>query len=143
MPDDQRQSQIEHELEEQGVPEVAAKELAARTISDGLKYVFAEADIETPAFFSVRQKGGSIIITLNTAHPAYESLVEVLEKDSNNDSIEDLRRRLTGASDGLKLLLMAWARYEDEQPDGNRRERAQDARTDWGRLARQFLKSDS
>lgn len=143
LPDDQRQSQIELELEEQGVPEVAAKELAARTISDGLKYVFAEADIETPAFFSVRQKGGSIIITLNTAHPAYESLVEVLEKDSNNDSAEDLRRRLTGASDGLKLLLMAWARYEDEQPDGNRRERAQDARTDWGRLARQFLKSDA
>lgn len=142
LPDDQRQSQIEHELEEQGVPEGAAKELAARTISDGLKYVFAEADIETPAFFSVRQKGGSIIITLNTAHPAYESLVEVLEKDTNDDNADDLRRRLTGASDGLKLLLMAWARYEDEQPDGNRRERAQDARTDWGRLARQFLKSE-
>lgn len=142
LPNDQRQSQIKHELEEQGVPEVAAKELAARTISDGLKYVFAEADIETPAFFSVRQKGGTIIITLNTAHPAYGSLVEVLEKDSADDSLEDLHRRLTGASDGLKLLLMAWSRYEDEQPDGTRRERAQDARTDWGRLARQFLKSE-
>jgi hypothetical protein len=37
---------------------------------------------------------------------------------------------------------MAWARYEDEQPDGPRKTNAQDARTDWGRIARQFLQED-
>jgi hypothetical protein len=142
LPPEEREQQIEVELENQGVSASAAKELAARTISDGLKYLFAEADLETSAFFSVRQKGGSIIITLNTSHPAYSSLVEVLEKDPARDSDEDLRKRLNNAADGLKLLLMAWARHEDEQPDGPRREQAQEARADWGKLARQFLRTD-
>lgn len=142
LPQDQRKNEIERELENQGMSEGAAKELAARTISDGLKYVFAEADLESPAFFSVKQKGGSIIITLNTSHPAYDSLVEVLEREDPDETEEGLRARLHSAEDGLKLLLMAWARYEDEQPDGTRRERAQETRLDWGRLARQFLRSE-
>lgn len=142
-PAEERTKDIEQELEGQGVPAEAAKELAARTVSTGLKYVFAHADLETPAFFSVRQKGGSIIITLNTSHPAFSSLVEVLERDpERSDTDEDLKGRLDNALDGLKLLLMAWARYEDEQPDGRRRDQAQESRLDWGRLARQFLQRE-
>ena len=143
LPDEQRKSQIEHELADQGLPYEAAKDLAARTVSDWLKYVFVDSDLETPAFFSVRQKGGSIIITLNTSHPAYSSLVEVLESDPGEETADELRHRLNGAAEGLKLLLMAWARYEDEQPDGMRRERAQETRVDWGRLARQFLRNEA
>lgn len=142
LPENQRSDEIEKELESQGMAHEAAKELAATTISTGLKYVFAEADLESPAFFSVKQKGGSIIITLNTSHPAYESLVEVLERDDPDDTPQGLLARLKSAEEGLKLLLMAWARYEDEQPDGSRREAAQDVRIDWGRLARQFLRDD-
>ena len=66
-------------------------------------------------------------------------LVEVLEESTEGVSQEDLERRLTNASEGLKLLLMAWARYEDEQPDGRLKTSAQEARQDWGRIARQFL----
>ncbi|TAD86085.1 MAG: ATP-binding protein, partial [Bacteroidetes bacterium] len=55
---------------------------------------------------------------------------------------EDLGLRLKNASDGLKLLLMAWARYEDEQPDGNPKQKIKDTREDWGRIARQFLQED-
>lgn len=142
MPPEQRQIEIEAELETIGVPAQAAKELAARTISDGLKYVFADADLETSAFFSVKQKGGSIIITLNTSHPAYSTLDEVLDRDPTEGNDEDLRQRLKNTSDGLKLLLMAWARYEDEQPDGPRRNQAQETRADWGRLSRQFLQQE-
>jgi hypothetical protein len=116
-----------------------AREAAAATVDNGQKYLFVEADLETPSFFSVRQKGGSIIIALNTNHPAYENLVEVLGQDTKDASEPDLRDRLQKASDGLKLLLMAWARYEDEQPDGPRRTSAQGARLDWGRVAQQFL----
>ncbi len=143
-PAEEREREIEAELEDQGVPVQAAKELAALTISTGLKYAFVHADLETPAFFSVRQKGGSILITLNTNHPAFSSLVEVLERDpeQKDDDDDDLKRRLDNALDGLKLLLMAWARYEDEQPDGRRRDQAQETRVDWGRLARQFLQRE-
>jgi len=122
-----------------GLDLVKAREAAAATVDNGQKYLFVEADLETPSFFSVRQKGGSIIIALNTNHPAYENLVEVLGQDTKDASEPDLRDRLQKASDGLKLLLMAWARYEDEQPDGPRRMSAQGARLDWGRVAQQFL----
>ena len=79
-------------------------------------------------------------LTLNTSHPAYHNLVEILEDDVEGASPETLRERLKNALDGLKLLLTAWARYEDEQPDGTRREIAQETRTDWGRVARNFLR---
>lgn len=139
-PKEIRQTEIKETLTEQGVTETQANELAAKTINDGLKYTFAEADLETPAFFSVKPRGGAIIVTLNTSHPAYDKLVEVMEKDVDNVDAEILRTRLSNSLEGLKLLLMAWARYEDEQPDGSKlRQAAQDARVDWGRIARQFL----
>ena len=77
---------------------------------------------------------------MNTSHPAYDNLVEILEENVDGASLESLREKFKNALDGLKLLLTAWARYEDEQPDGIRRERTQEARTDWGRVARTFLK---
>lgn len=75
---------------------------------------------------------------MSTGHPAYKHLVECLDKNVENVPAEQLRERLQNASDGLRLLLTAWARYEDEQPDGREREAVRDARADWGRVARQF-----
>ena len=80
------------------------------------------------------------MITLNTEHSAYDRLVDVLERDSTEeDSQEKLAERLNNALEGLKLLLMAWARYEDEQGSGIARQQAQDARLDWGKIARRFM----
>lgn len=134
-----RKQEIEKTLEQEGVTKEQATELAATTVDIGLKYVFATADIESPAFFSVKPKGGSLIILLNSNHPAYEHLVEALDQESPSGTVDELSQRLATARDGLKLLLEAWARYEDEQPDGKRKEQAQEARQDWGRMAKQFL----
>jgi len=142
LSDDERTDELEADLVQQGVDEKAAATIAARTISDGQKYVFAEIDMESPAFFSVRQKGGTNVITLNTNHPAHSRLIEVLGEESDGLSEEELRGRLNSASDGLKLLLLAWARFEDEEPDGARRERAQETRINWGKLARYFLRDE-
>jgi hypothetical protein len=137
----ERQEEIVEALEQNGVSEETAAELAATTVSSNLKYTFADAELETDAFFSVRPRGGAIIITLNTRHPAYDRLIEVLEDEINCTDAQDLASRLANAADGLRLLLMAWARYEDELADVLR-QRAQDARSDWGRVARQFLRQD-
>lgn len=142
LPALERQTTIEKTLTEVGVPETKARELAATTISDNLKYSFVDADLETAAFFSVKPKGGAILVTLNTNHPAYTNLIEVLEDDVENVDTERLKLRLAKSQKGLKLLLAAWARYEDEQPDGKRRQDTQDARVDWGRIARQFLEDE-
>jgi hypothetical protein len=141
-PPEQREAEIERTLVDEGVPQGEAHELAARTVSDGLKYVFAAADLETYAFFTVKQRGGAIVITLNRNHPAYDHLVEVLENEDAGADLGKFQARLNRAADGLKLLLSAWARYEDEQPDGKLRSHAADARTDWGRMARRFLERE-
>jgi hypothetical protein len=137
-PTEVRISDIKEVLTQQGLNEVDADELANLAVSDSLKYLFAEASLDSSAFFSVQPRGGALIVTLNTRHPAYSRLVDVLEKDQSDQSIETLKERLNNALEGLKLLLMAWARYEDEQ-DTAGREAAQDTRVDWGRIARRFL----
>jgi hypothetical protein len=115
----------------------------SKTATDfGLKYVFAHADIQTPAFFTVRPKAGTIIITLNTEHPAYDKLMEIVDEDIEDASREELIDRLSRARDGLKLLLEAWARYEDTLPDGNIKDKAQEVRNDWGRMAKRFMTTD-
>jgi hypothetical protein len=138
MPPEVRKKSIEDVLKAQGLDPKDAEGLAGLAVTDSLKYVFAESVLDSPAFFSVQPRGGTLIITLNTRHPAYDRLVDVLEKDDAGQSVEKLKERLDNALAGLKILLMAWARYEDEQ-DTRGRELAQDARVDWGRIARRFL----
>ncbi len=142
LPVIERQKSIENDLMERGVSEAQARELAAKTLDIGMKYLFAYSELDTPAFFSVKPSGGALLITLNTKHPAYKHLMEILDDiDLEGLTEEVLRSRLTNAWRGLRLLLEAWARYEDEQ-DGSARERIQDSRNDWGRVARQFLRTN-
>ena len=136
----ERKEEVEKSLESEGITN--AGEVVDWLFKNNLKYSFVDSDIETPAFFTVKSRGGKILISLNTNHPAYHKLVEVLEQSTENVTQEDLQRRLGNASEGLKLLLMAWARYEDEQPDGKLKSNVQDSRQDWGRIAKDFLKED-
>ena len=135
LPDEQRVLELEDGLQDAGVPPQRAHEEATEAIETGLKYRFAASDLDSPAFFSVTLRGGVIIITLNTRHPVHEHLIEVLEPDD----VGSAEGRLDNAREGLRLLLEAWARYEDEQPEGPRRDAAMDARSDWGRVARHFF----
>jgi hypothetical protein len=101
------------------------------------KYVLSSASLDSDAFFSVNVKYDKVLVQLNTTHPAYKNLLEIL--DDNELSREmSLQERLTKASLGLKLLLLSWARYEDEQI-GNFKDRAQQFRREWGKVARDFL----
>ncbi len=142
-PPEQRAKDIEDGLTSQGVKKEVAEKVARYTVEHNLKYSFTEHPFESDAFFSVRPSGGAINILINQEHPAYSSLVEVLLDDgSETENIEVLRKRLSKASEGLRLLLAAWARFEDETPDGQRKDHIQDIRKDWGRIARNFLRSD-
>ena len=49
--------------------------------------------------------------------------------------------RLKRASLGLKLLILSWARYEDEQID-KFRDRVKQVRREWGKVARDFLETE-
>ena len=140
LPQDERQHLVEEALVESGLSPSDAQEMAAKTIGHGLKYIFTEAALEGTAFFSVAPKAGEILIKVNTNHPAYGNLLEVLETDPPEGvSVDELKNRLVRAGRGLKLLLMAWARYEDEQPSDQLRAETQDARAAWGQMAYRFL----
>jgi hypothetical protein len=142
-PAEDRKAEIRNALEASGLAPKQAEDYAHNAIDNSLKYLFVEADTDSQAFFSVQPKGGAIMLILNTKHAAYDRLVDVLEKESPANANEDsLQERLNNALDGLKLLLMAWARYEDEQVSPQARERAKDARQDWGRMAKRFLERD-
>lgn len=141
-PPEERTREIQEALAAEGLDESEAQETATNAVVGGQKFEFYKADIHTPEFFTVRPRGGVILIGLNTKHPAYDNLVTLLEKDETTNDIESLRTRLRQSYEGLKLLLEAWARYEDELTEGQRKQRAQDARLEWGRVARQFFRED-
>jgi hypothetical protein len=50
-----------------------------------------------------------------------------------------IRQQLQQAKQTFELLLAAWAKYENELPDGQRKFRAEEARSEWGRNARLLL----
>ena len=133
------EADLQKSLVETGVEKKSADKLAAKIVGSNLKYLFQENGLESPAFFSVKMSGGAIIVTLNTSHPVYTNLVEVLEQDITDQSQDELKERLSNSLKALKLLLTAWARCEDEQPDGTAKHRAQEARNDWGKICRQFF----
>jgi len=138
----EKEKAIASDLENQGLDEQEASDRARSVVSDGRKYEFFEIDLSTPELFTVRTKAGAILIGLNTNHPAYDHLVSLLKHDPENDSIELTKEYIRKSFEGLKLLLEAWARYEDELTDGRRKEQAQLARLDWGRVARDFFRDD-
>jgi hypothetical protein len=140
MSEKERSKDIVEGLVEDGMSEETAQEVAHLTISQKLKYQVVKHNGSGPAFFDVKPKGGALIISLNTNHPAYKNLVELIDEIPPEDvSEEELRLRLEKAKTGLELLIMAWARYEDELPD-QKKDIAQDTRFDWGRVARDFLR---
>jgi hypothetical protein len=135
-----RKTALIADLTEAGVGAIPAEELVSKVIESGIKYIFVPADLEGSIFFSVRPVAGEIVIKINNNHAAFDKLLSVLEEPVGDDvTAGELANRLSKASDGLKLLLMSWARYEDEAGNALKTQ-LQDMRTDWGRIAAEFLK---
>ena len=135
----ERKAELTEELEREGFDTEKATELAAETIDSGLKYRMDAGALEAGAFFSVQSRGGVLLVTLNSEHPAYELLLGAKEPSDLPDDPEQLKARLQSAQEGLEMMLFAWARYEDEQMNAEKRRQAQNIRHDWGRMAEGFL----
>jgi hypothetical protein len=131
LPVIQRETELEKELIEGGTPEAEAKQIAVEYVRCNVKFLFQEAEIPGPVIFDVKSKAGTIIININTKHPARPHLFELLKQEENAETD-------TPALKSLKLLLRAWARVEDEAGPARRRQ-MEDMRQDWGRMARDFL----
>ena len=143
LPEERRIKELSNELKNAGLSNQQADEIAAHTIGQGIKYAFAATDLEGSNFFTIKAVAGEIIIKLNINHPAYENLIEVLEESpGENLDTKQLLSRLHKANYGLKLLLMSWARFEDEAFPPKKKTGIQDIRFEWGQYAAQFLEDE-
>lgn len=119
-------------------PAVRSQEIKARFIGRNDEYVFTTSKLTGPAFFETSAKSRTIQVILNENHPLFSSLEEVLDPNSN-DSNQEMYQRLVESRKLFELLLAAWSKYENTQPDGPRRFKVEEARLEWGRNARAFL----
>ena len=134
---EEKEAQITQSLTEQQVDHEFARNRAHQTVVDGRRVLFQSVPgTDTQAFFHVKSVGDVIEVFLNAHHPVHAHLFDVLDDDSDSD----LSDRLNKASFSLKMLLIAWARYEDKLPL-DQRSTAEDVRMDWGREARDFLRT--
>lgn len=136
--DEEKRRQIKDSLERHSVDAPTARLRSSEIVDRGRRVLIQSVALgHSLAFFEVESVGDVIEVYLNESHPFHAHLIEALG-GSEGETAEDLGQRLQKADFTLRMLLVAWARYEDKLPKGDRRQ-AQDARMDWGREARRFL----
>lgn len=116
-----------------------AESIVDADLRSGKRVRFISAHENSPAFFNIDLMKGMLQINLNMKHPVHERLLNVLEDVPADENADDLRQRLEQAAETFKLIIAAWARYEDEITSPKLRERVEEAREEWGRYARAFL----
>lgn len=119
-------------------PDDIAKAIADAILTRKRKVAFLEKAMEGYAFFNVESvQGGVTNVVFNSNHPFYENLVRGLNPDTEEDTEKDLLDRVHAASDTLRIVFSAWARYEMEEV--RHKQRLSDMRQEWGKMARFFL----
>ena len=131
--------QIAESLKRFNVDDSTANELAEKTVYSGRRVLIKEVTLDhQDAFFTIESVNNVIEVWLNDRHPVHKHLIEVLNAQNEDPQSDDLMQRLKMAEFTLRMLLFAWARYEDKAPTSIK-ESLLDVRMDWGREARKFL----
>ena len=120
-------------------PDDVAKSIADATLIKKRKVVFLEKAMEGYAFFNVENvQGGVTNVVFNSNHPFFDKLVKALNPGTEEDTEKELLDRVHTASDTLRIVFSAWARYEMEE--FRHKQSLSDMRQEWGKMARFFLK---
>ena len=131
--------QIVESAKQVRVGEEIAQEWAEETVRSGRRVLLKSVTLgHQDAFLDVESVNDVIEVWLNAQHPVHEHLIEVVAAESEDQTLEEVVKRLQKAAFTLRLLLVAWARHEDKAPAGMK-DTLEDARMDWGREARKFL----
>ncbi|TMR04369.1 DNA mismatch repair protein [Actinomadura soli] len=142
-PEESKQTQLHSLVETHKYSKADAERIIEETFSRGKHTrLLTSRNADSPAFFNIEFIPGLLQVALNMDHPVYSDLIAVLDKDFEGASRDELIDRLVAAANAFKLLLLSWARFEDEQPE-KPRTRAKQMRQDWGRIASEFLGADS
>ena len=131
---EQRIEEETKHLEEEGYTPDVAKETAIELVEQGLNYNFEHSDLSGSQMFKVVSKGGILNVQLNINHAAYK-FIKVIEDEAAQTGNETIR----DAAIGIKVLLLAWARMEDEIEIPSKRMEFQDTGLDWGKMVHRVL----
>ena len=142
MPDMERSDALRQSLSVQ----LAGEELDTKVkdlIEGGLRVYFTKAVLNGSQLFDLSLEGGVEVIRINTNHNAYENFITLIDDFDDSIGCEDAIKRLKKAQIGLLLLLGSWARYEDEEPNDQKRKDLANIRYKWGVLLDDYLKRES
>ena len=112
------------------------------TIRAGSVVRWIKSNQNSPAFFDVEPLPGVIQVALNSSHPVHEHLYEVMHPDVDDMDDDEVRARLAKSAAAFRILLYAWARYEEEQIGRRDKKKVRDARVEWGKYAEEFFEEE-
>ena len=136
---EEKTQQIADSAKQVRVDEKTAQTWAEETVRSDRRVLLKSVSLgHRDAFFDVKSVNNVIEVWLNDQHPVHEHLIEVVTAQVEDETPEELVDRLQKAAFALRMLLIAWARYEDKAPAGMKGS-FEDFRMDWGREARKFL----
>lgn len=140
---DKRQEQLTALTERHHVDEDTAQTLVDEAMENDWRVRWISSPQDSSAFFNIDLLAGMLQVSFNTEHPLHSKLMAVLEDVPEDANDAELRQRLARATETFKLLIFSWARMEDEIPNKKARRVIADARSDWGRYARDFIEDGS
>ena len=137
--DEEKIQQIVESATNVRVDSDTAIEWAISTVEHGRRVMMKAVSLgHRHAFFNVETVNDVIEVWLNDQHPVYEHFFEVIASDTIDQNLQELTDRLDKAAFTLRMLLFAWARYEDKAPMSIK-EQLEDTRMAWGREAGRFF----
>ena len=128
-----RQEQIEDYLAGQGFEDAGT--IAAALVRNDFRFDFKSVNGRGFEMFTCDSRGGVLFVNLNINHQLYEFINFIeQEADANENPV------VWKAAVGLRTLLLAWSRMEDQIESPERTQEVQSIATDWGRQASMVLR---
>lgn len=137
MPPDERKQNLVNDFVASGVPSEIAQGVVNGIVETGRRVIVDCEMVDSSGMFSVRDVAGVLRITLNMRHPMHTYLYDVLDSSASAHSDKE---RINRARVAFEILLIAWARLEDEATGNLSKARSLlRIREEWGDMAHEFF----
>ena len=138
---EQTEKQVNLLVRKHHFPPQHALQKILETNQAGNRVRLIRSALNSPAFFDVEPLPNVIQVALNEDHPVHSHLYEMMHAEFEELDESGLREQLARAAAAFRVLIYAWARFEDEQTDKGRRP-VRNARLEWGKYAEEFFDED-
>ena len=139
--EEQKEAQVESLVERHQIDQKDALRRIDEDIRTGSRVRWIQSAQSSPAFFDIEPLPNVIQVALNTNHPVYSHLYDIMHPDVDELNEDEVRDRLAQSAAAFRILIYSWARYEEEQTDRARRA-VRNARVEWGKYAEEFFDED-